>query len=135
MNKVFLDTSYILALELANDRNHIKTKKHWQQLGKNLPQIVTTTYIFDEIVTYFNSRNHHAKEVLVGNSLLQSAFMEIIYVDRQLFDAGWQYFQKYQDKQYSLTDCISFIVMNRENITLAFSLDKHFSQAGFTKQP
>ena len=94
MNKVFLDTSYILALELANDQNHIKTKKHWQQLGKNLPQIVTTTYVFDEIVTYFNSRNHHAKAVLVGNSLLQSAFVEIIYVDRQLFEGASHFYSE-----------------------------------------
>jgi predicted nucleic acid-binding protein len=110
MSKVFLDTSYILALELANDQNHLLAKNHWQQTIKSLPKIITTSYIFDEIVTYFNSRNYHAKAVQVGNSLLQSAFVEMIQVDEQLFNAGWSYFQKHQDKQYSLTDCISFII-------------------------
>lgn len=124
-----------MALELANDQNHLKTKKHWQQIGKALPRIITTSYIFDEIVTYFNSRNYHAKAVQVGNSLLQSTYVSTIDVDRQLFLQGWQYFQQHDDKQYSLTDCISFIVMQQNNISIAFSLDKHFSQAGFIKQP
>ncbi|MGL6339686.1 MAG: type II toxin-antitoxin system VapC family toxin, partial [Waterburya sp.] len=105
------------------------------QTIESLPKIITTSYIFDEIVTYFNSRNYHAKAVQVGNSLLQSAFVEMIQVDEQLFNAGWSYFQKHQDKQYSLTDCISFIVMEKLDITIAFSFDKHFLQAGFLKQP
>jgi hypothetical protein len=96
---------------------------------------VTTTYVFDETVTFFNSRNLHGKAVEIGKRLLESPDIELIEIDRNLFDQGWQYFQKYQDKSYSLTDCLSFIVMEKRRIFTALSLDNHFLQAGFQKLP
>ena len=135
MSVVFIDTSYLLALELANDQNHQAAKKHWQQVVASLPTLVTTSYVFDEVVTYFNSRNYHAKAVQVGNRLLLSPSVQLIHVDEALFDSGWKYFQQHQDKQYSLTDCISFVVMQQRSIDIAFTFDKHFVQAGFQKEP
>ena len=96
---------------------------------------MTTTYVFDETVTFFNSRNLHSKAVEIGKRLLESPDIELIEIDRDLFDQGWQYFQKYQDKSYSLTDCISFIVMKKRQIFTVLSLDNHFLQAGFEKLP
>ena len=135
MTTVFLDTGYVLALELSNDQNHRAASKHWRSLRKRLPPLVTTTYVFDEIVTYFNSRRYHAKAVDVGNRLLTSPSVQLIQVDEELFRAGWRYFQQHQDKDYSLTDCISFVVMRRARIETAFAFDQHFVQAGFKKAP
>jgi predicted nucleic acid-binding protein len=53
MNQVFLDTGYVLALELANDQNHRLVTDHWRRLGDGLPPLVTTSYVFSEIVTFF----------------------------------------------------------------------------------
>lgn len=135
MNTVFLDTGYVLALELSNDQNHRAASKHWRSIKKRLPPLVTTSYVFDEVVTYFNSRGHHAKAVEVGNRLLKSPSVQFVQVDTGLFMEGWQYFQQHQDKDYSLTDCISFIVMERFKIETAFAFDQHFVQAGFKKVP
>jgi len=104
MSAVFLDTGYVLALELSNDQNHRVAVKHWRSLRKRLPPLVTTSYVFDEVVTYFNSRGHHAKAVEVGNRLLTSQSVKFVQVDEKLFKEGWEYFQLYKDKDYSLTD-------------------------------
>jgi predicted nucleic acid-binding protein len=135
MNAVFLDTGYVLALELSNDQNHRAASKHWRSLRKRLPRLVTTAYVFDEVVTYFNSRGHHAKAVEVGNRLLTSPSVQFVQVDEGLFKEGWDYFQRHQDKDYSLTDCISFVVMKRFKIETAFAFDQHFVQAGFKRVP
>jgi len=135
MNQVFLDTGYVLALELANDQNHRLVTDHWRHLGDGLPSLVTTSYVFDEIVTFFNSRGHHEKAVEVGNRLLQSTMVELIQVDEELLQLGWRYLVGHQDKRYSLTDCLSFVVMNRLGITTAFTVDGHFEQAGFQIEP
>lgn len=135
MKKLFLDTSYVIALEIANDQNHQIAYNHWQNLVLTKPQLVTTSYIFDEIVTFFNSRRIHYKAVEVGNRLLSSPSLEFIHVDESLFEEGWQLFQKYNDKSYSLTDCVSFIVMEQWKITTALTFDSHFVQAGFSKLP
>lgn len=135
MNTAFIDTSYLLALELANDQNHLAAKQHWQSLIGSLPRLVTTSYIFDEVVTFFNNRGYHAKAIQIGNSLLYSPSLQFIHVDTALFQAGWTYFQQHQDKQYSFIDCISFVVMQNLGISTALTFDKHFAQAGFQKAP
>ena len=61
--------------------------------------------------------------------------MQLIHVDEALFYEGWTYFQQRSDNQYSLTDCISSVVMQKFGISTAFAFDKHFAQAGFTIEP
>jgi len=135
MNAAFLDTGYLLALELSNDQNHRVAVKHWRGLRKRLPPLVTTSYVFDEVVTYFNSRGYHAKAVEVGNRLLTSPSVQFVPVDEKLFREGWEYFQLHKDKDYSLTDCISFVVMKTLGMETAFTFDRHFVQAEFQKLP
>ena len=57
--------------------------------------------------------------------------MKIVFVDEPLFHAGLELYLARPDKDWSLTDCISFVVMEREGITDALTGDKHFEQAGF----
>jgi len=135
MNALFIDTSYLLALELTRDQNHEAARQHWQSIVQALPPLVTTSYIFDEVVTYFNTRGYHAKAVQVGNDLLVSPSVQLVHVDEALFQQGWAYFQEHQDKDYSLTDCVSFIVMRKLGVNTALTFDKHFVQAGFNKEP
>lgn len=135
MNAVFVDTGYWLALELANDINHHAALQHWQRAIQSLPPLLTTSYVFDEVMTFFNSRGLHGKAVQVGTTLLHSPSLQLIHVDEALFYDGWAYFQKHRDKEYSLTDCISFVVMQQHAITTAYAFDKHFVQAGFIKEP
>ncbi len=135
MNSVFVDTSYLLALEITNDQHHQTAIRHWQGVVTALPRLVMTSYVFDEVVTIFNSRRQHAKAIQVGNNLLQSPSVQFIHVDTTLFYEGWVYFQRHQDKDYSLTDCISFVVMQKLGLRTAFAFDQHFVQAGFTKEP
>jgi predicted nucleic acid-binding protein len=135
MKTLFLDTGYLIAVEASDDQNHQAALLHWQKLIKSQPRIITTTFVFDEIVTFFNNRNRHAKAIEIGKNLLESNLIEIIQVNEELLDLGWDYFQKHDDKRYSLTDCISFIVMEERNLTTALTFDKHFTQAGFVVLP
>jgi predicted nucleic acid-binding protein len=132
---LFIDTGYLLALELANDQNHQVAQQHWQSLLDMLPPLITTSYVLDETVTFFNSRGYHAKAVEVGNNLLYSPSVQLIYVDESLFQAGWQLLQRHQDKRYSLTDCISFVTMRKLGIDTALAFDRQFVQAGFHLLP
>ncbi len=135
MNRVFLDTGYLIALEASDDQHHEEAIQHWRASLPDISSIVTTTYVFDEVVTFFNSRGHHTKAVEIGTRMLESPRVEAIHVTEELFGAGWRRFQDRSDKQYSLTDCISFIVMERRGLEEALAFDQHFEQAGYQTLP
>jgi predicted nucleic acid-binding protein len=135
MKRLFLDASYLIALEAADDQHHEEASVHWQSLSDSLPTLITTSYVFDEVVTFFNCRKRHAKAVEIGNLLLESSSVELIHVDEALFREAWRYFIRQSDKSYSLTDCISFVVMKQLRIRTALAFDRHFAQAGFAWKP
>jgi predicted nucleic acid-binding protein len=135
MKEVFLDTNYIIALENIAEQNHHRAVEHWLQFDKRYTMLVTTSFVFDEVVTFLNSRNQHNTAVRIGNTLLNSNSILFIHINEELFRKGWQYFQKHTDKTYSLTDCISFLVMKQREILSALTFDKHFQQAGFEILP
>jgi uncharacterized protein len=57
--------------------------------------------------------------------------IEIVPASAALFDRGFQFFTARPDKDWSLTDCISLVVMHERGITEALTADHHFEQAGF----
>lgn len=142
MREVFLDAGYLVALELRRDQNHKAALAHWRehmgsrQIGRtSQTRLVTTTYVFDETLTFLNARGHHERAVQVGERLLHSPTVNLIHVDEALFQKGFVYFKAHHDKRYSLTDCVSFVVMDERGLATAFAFDRHFVQAGFTKEP
>lgn len=135
MQPVFLDTSYLLALELSKDQHHAKAAQYQLSLVDNQPPIVTSSFVLEEIATFLNSRGFHAQAVAVGNQILYSLDIQIVYVEEILFERSWKFFQQHSDKKYSLTDCTSFVIMKDLQISRALTFDKHFVQAGFKTLP
>ena len=135
MSPLFLDTNYVIALEVSDDQHHHDALEHWTKLLESPLSLVTTSYVLDEVVTFLNSRRQHFKAVRTGNNLLTASPIRLIHVDKDLFHEGWRFFEQHADKTFSLTDCISFVLMKRLEITEALTFDRHFGQAGFVKLP
>lgn len=135
MTPLFLDTGYLIALEAADDQHHIAALRHWRALVSERPQLVSTSFVLDEVATFFNRRGRHAKAVEVGERLLASPSVQFVHVDEELFQAAWSYFERRADKRFSLTDCVSFVLMEQLGIKTALAFDAHFVQAGFQTLP
>ena len=135
MTAYFLDTGFFIALESADDQHHPAAIAAWREIRKRRVTFVTTSYVFDEVVTFFNNRGHHAKAVEIGEALLASRIATLVHVDEPVFAEAWREFAHRADKRYSLTDCVSFVVMKRLRIKAALAFDKHFIQAGFERLP
>jgi predicted nucleic acid-binding protein len=97
---VFVDTGYLIALEAADDQHHDAALRHWADFITPVPPLVSTSYVFDEVVTFFNSRNQHGKASEIGNRLLCSPTVQFVHVDETLFFDGWRYFTQHADKSY-----------------------------------
>ena len=135
MTTYFLDTGFLIALDAADDQHHAAAISLWIEIRKQRVNFVTTSYVFDEVVTFFNSRGHHAKAVTIGETLLASKLVSLVHVDEAMFAEAWRDFTHYADKRFSLTDCVSFVVMKHRRIKRALAFDKLFSQAGFERLP
>jgi hypothetical protein len=64
--------------------------------------------------------------------LREDAEVTIVPPGPELFEAGLKLYSQREDKDWTLTDCISFVVMERMGIREALTGDHHFEQAGFT---
>ena len=119
-----------------NDDQHYEAAiEHWQSVPKDGLDLVTTSLVLIETVTFINARGAHSKAVEVGDMLLSSHSINLIHVDDALLTEGWDYFKRHDDKRYSLTDCVSFVVMEKYDIYTAYAFDRNFTQAGFTIEP
>ena len=57
--------------------------------------------------------------------------LEIVPLSEQLYRRSLDLYRQHQDKEWGLTDCVSFAVMRERKITDALTADDHFRQAGF----
>ncbi len=132
---LFLDSSFVIALEMARDNQHKAASGYWAGYIQNPQPLVTTDFVFAEIVTFFNARSLHTKAVEVGDRLLRSQLVEIVSITPDLRTEAWTIFKRHADKKFSLADCASFVVMRKRRISRALTFDEHFSQAGLTVVP
>lgn len=135
MKRAFVDTGYLLAVEIRTDQHHPAALAHWERVRQERWRLTTTSFVFDEVVTFLNSRGRHDRAVWVGELLLHSPEITMVHVDAILFADGWRRFRARPDKRYSLTDCVSFVVMEREGLHEALAFDTHFTQAAFNRLP
>ena len=101
----------------------------------NITYFLTTDYVLDEAVTLTRFACSHSKAVELIEAVRSSKFLQIVYSDERLFSQGIEFFKRHSDKEWSLTDCFSFVTMNKLDIKTAFTFDAHFRQAGFAMIP
>jgi hypothetical protein len=124
----FLDTSYILALVNTRDKFHVRARA---TSGLVSPPFVTTEAVLVEIGNMFSREIWRSLGVATLNWLQRSPNIEIVPVDSSLLDRAIVFYSARMDKEWGLTDCISFVAMQERGLTNALTTDRHFTQAGF----
>lgn len=124
----FLDTSYLIALARQEDLLH-KRAADWSRI---LPgPFLTTEYVLCEFVNAMSAPEDRPVAHLVLGQVGSHRRIAVVWVDRVLFEAGVNLHRQREDKRWSLTDCISFHVMEQHGVREALTHDHHFEQAGF----
>lgn len=131
--KVFVDTATWIALLNTKDDLHSVAIKVRDRLQQQKASLVTTEFILIEVADALCSSDLRQKTVNFINRLRQVKNLQIVPVSEALLAKGWALYSQRPDKDWGLTDCISFVVMTQAEITQAFTSDRHFEQAGFMK--
>ncbi len=128
MSETFADTFHLLALFNPDDASHAKAVKAAKDFQGVL---VTTDWILTEFADALSDPANRAECIRMVDDLRRSSSVIIVPASRELFETGWVLYRERPDKGWSLTDCMSFVVMKQRNIRKALTGDRHFKQAGF----
>ena len=128
MTAQFADTSYFLALLIPNDENHAKAVALANQLRAPL---VTTDWVIVEVGNHLSPQKSRGIFSRFLQLLQADPRMHVVECSRELLQKGLGLFQARSEKGWSVTDCISFVVMQEQGLTESLTADHHFEQAGF----
>lgn len=130
-DKVFLDTAFVVALASPADKYHEKAKRLSRQIEKEGVALVTTRAVLIEIGDAMaEDRVRHAG-VAILQALEDDSNLAIVQNNEDSYRRAFALYESRSDKEWGMTDCISFVVMTSEKITEALTTDIHFRQAGF----
>jgi uncharacterized protein len=125
---IFVDTSAWFASIVPSDTNY-PSASSW--VNQNTQPLLTTDYIVDETLTLLRSRGETERAIRLGEAFFSSILTTIYYLNEEDIQQSWQVFRQFSDKEWSFTDCTSRVVMNKLDLTQAFTFDHHFVQFGF----
>ncbi|HEV3259839.1 MAG TPA: hypothetical protein VG013_23425 [Gemmataceae bacterium] len=129
MRTVFADTYYFLALLNPSDQGHARAVTFTTTF---VGRMVMTGWVLTELADALAATPQGRAEFLsTRDDLRADPDARIVPCDDVLMEEGIQLYSQRSDKAWSLTDCISFVLMQRDGITEALTGDHHFEQAGF----
>jgi len=125
---IFADTSFFIALLYLDDDFHERAQA--LSASQRHRPLITTSAIIQELGASFH-RIPDRPLFLSVLTALQHGGAEIVHVDESLQRRAIELFERRADKDWSLADCISFLVLEARGLTEAASSDRHFEEAGF----
>jgi len=127
VNAVFADTFFYLALLRTDDPANPRARAE----SKINRRIVTTEFVLLELGNACAQARDRSDFLVLLEGLRASPRVEMVPLSPQLLQRGLSLFAKRGDKDWSLTDCVSFVVMADFDLHAALTADRHFQQAGF----
>jgi uncharacterized protein len=128
---VVLDSSYAIALAASSDQLRPQAIELADQIGKQSRRLITTRAVLLEIGNALSKQRYRTAAVDLLRSLETDPTVIVIALTSDLYHSALELFGNRPDKEWSLTDCISFIVMQSQGLNEALTSDIHFEQAGY----
>ncbi len=128
-NRFFLDMAYVLALLNPTDIYHKQAKALLNSM-QSAREVWITEAVLIEIGNALARSNRFAAAAFI-DSCYNTTNVRIVSADTSLLMRALDFYNNRGDKEWGLTDCISFIVMTDQDLKEALTTDEHFQQAGF----
>lgn len=128
MTTVFADTSYYLALGNERDEWHSRAV---EALRNGRLRVVTSAWVILEIGDGLSNTAMRKNFARFLSSIRSDRQTQVVGFSAGVFDSAVKLYNQRPDKQWSLTDCTSFVIMNKRRVRRALTADRHFVQAGF----
>ena len=125
---IFADTLYLFALLSPDDQWHRRAA----QISRTSQEpILTTGRVLMETGNGLAGSANRSMFAAFVRRFRTAQDVEVVPATMEWFERGLALYETRPDKEWSLTDCISFLVMRERGVTDALTNDHHFEQAGF----
>lgn len=130
--EIFLDASYVIALASKTDQHHARAVElaAWLEASQ-AATLVTTRAVVLEIGNSLAKQRYRHSAVLLLEAIEQDSRIDIVPLSEDLYSRAASLYKQHVDKEWGLTDCVSFVLMRERGIQDALTTDTHFRQAGF----
>jgi predicted nucleic acid-binding protein len=135
MNDRFVDTSGWAAWIEPSDKHHFQAVEVFNDVIEQGGKFITTNWVLVELTTLLTSpiRFAKTKQIKLFGEIRRDPCLSVVTIDVELEAVAWKLWEDRADKQWTLVDCSSFVVMSRYGLREALTADRHFEQAGFIK--
>lgn len=131
-NIIFVDTVAWLALVNKSEDLHDAARTVRDRLVKQKTKLITTDFVVVEIANSLARLPLRGIAQKLIDFIRTSDSVELVTITSELSEKAYQLYCTRDDKEWGLTDCTSFVVMEKMKMNQAFTADRHFEQAGFT---
>ncbi|NUO81464.1 type II toxin-antitoxin system VapC family toxin [candidate division KSB1 bacterium] len=127
-NRIFVDTLFVVAQINQCDQYHEVASALADQF-EGYPLLVTDVVLLE--IGNALARGFRKEAVEVIENFLTAEEVKVARLTPALFELAFAEYKTFQDKEWGLIDCVSFVVMRQEGVSQALTFDHHFEQAGF----
>ena len=124
---IFLDSSFIIACKIKDDEHHQKSMNYLTALIDRNEEVVTSDYIFDEVVTVLFLKTKNLNIAAETGKILKSAAV-ILKINDVVFEKAWEIFSAQKNTRLSFTDCSTIALMREEGIKKLATFDEDFKK-------
>ena len=134
MTPLFVDTAGWACIADKREDFHAPASAIYRESGRQKRLLITTNWIITETVALLSSRRLPRLQLIGFIETIKTApLIEIVHITPELDEAAWQLLQDRPDKEWSLVDCASFVLMQKRGLREVLTTDHHFDQAGFVR--
>ena len=128
--RFLLDATFIAGYLNPRDQHHAKAQECMPRVEQAV-EVVVTEAVLVEIGNLLHSHQHRARAAEFIQACYSSHNITVVSVSTALLKRAVEHYHQHADKDWGLTDCISFVVMRDSGLTTAVTADGDFEQAGF----
>ena len=128
MNSVFAHSFYFFSLVNSAEAGHARAVAFASSFSGN---VITTRWVLTEVADGLSRPSNRELFLRMHQDILAHPRFRIIGMSDEMYERGLKLYGERLDKDWSLTDCVSFLVMQDLNIRECLTGDRHFEQAGF----
>ena len=139
MRSLFVDTWAWFAINIIEDRDHIRANRVHRELIQHRYNYVTSNFVLDEAYSLIRRKGGFQRAISFGCEIRRVAdlnILTIVTITPEIEREAWHLFEMYESVNgLSYTDCTSFAAMQARGLRQAFTNDEHFAMAGFERVP